>query len=88
VIAFHRTDGVEHMLVLGSLNNHPFANGYWFESDSSRLPSGGWKEVFNSDGNAYGGDDVGNWGATLSVTSGAANVVIPANGFVVLQKTS
>ncbi len=86
ILAFYRTDGSEHMLIVGSLNNQPFGNGYHLPLDPSRVPSGQWREVFNSDGIAYGGDNRGNAGATLPITSGALDLVIPANGFVVLQK--
>ncbi len=86
VIAFLRSLPTEQMLVVASLNNLPFAQGYVIQSD--RLPAGGWTEAFNSDAAIYGGDNVGNGGATLPVANGQINVVIPANGFVVLQKTS
>ena len=85
VIAFLRSLPAEQMLVVASLNNSPFDHGYVIQSD--RLPAGGWSEVFNSDSSIYGGDNVGNGGATLAAANGAINVVIPANGFVVLQKT-
>ena len=48
----------------------------------------GWKEVFNSDASIYGGDNTGNYGTTLSVQNGAINAIVPAHGFVVLQKVS
>jgi 1,4-alpha-glucan branching enzyme len=81
VIAFHRTDGVEQMLVAASFHNQAFGNGYYVPA-----PSGWWQEIFNSDAAIYGGDNIGNGGATLPA-DGAANMVIPANGFVVFQKS-
>jgi 1,4-alpha-glucan branching enzyme len=84
VIAFHRWDGGSEFLVVGSLNNAAFANGYWIHSD--RLGDAGWTEVFNSDGQAYGGWNVGNGGATLAAENGALNVIIPAAGVVVLRR--
>lgn len=88
VIAFRRTLGTEHMLVIGSINDQPFSNGYFIQSDPARFASGGWKEVFNSDAFMYGGDNIGNFGAVLPVSNGAINANIPAHGFVVLQKVS
>ena len=73
---------------MGSLNDAPFNHGYVVWTDSSRLPAGGWQEIFNSDAAIYGGDNVGNGGATLQVNSGQINAVIPAHGFVVLERFS
>jgi hypothetical protein len=44
--------------------------------------------VFNSDAPLFGGAGVGNAGATLPVQSGQVNLVVPAHGFVVLEKVS
>jgi 1,4-alpha-glucan branching enzyme len=88
IIAFTRTASNENLLVLASLNDSPFASGYGIATDPSRLPSGGWREVFNSDAVAYGGANVGNGGAVVAVDNGQINAVIPAHGFVVFQKVS
>jgi 1,4-alpha-glucan branching enzyme len=85
VIAFTRSAATQKLLILATLNDVPFSSGYVITADSSRLPSGGWREIFNSDAAIYGGGDVGNNGATLQVGSGQINAVIPAHGFVVLQ---
>lgn len=87
VIAFTRSAATQKLLILASLNDVAFSNGYVISADSSRLPSGGWREIFNSDAAIYGGDNVGNGGATLRVDGGQINAVIPAPGFVVLQYT-
>lgn len=84
VIAFRRWDETEELLVVASLNNHPFGSGYTLET--SRLGDGQWREIFNSDAQIYGGDNVGNFGAIILSLNGHIHVVIPANGFVVLQK--
>jgi 1,4-alpha-glucan branching enzyme len=86
VIAFKRWSGDEQVIIVASLNNTPFANGYVIEKDLLAIPDAGWKEVFNSDAANYGGQNVGNWGATIPSTRGRLNVVIPASGFVVLVK--
>ncbi|MEW6606861.1 MAG: alpha-amylase family glycosyl hydrolase [bacterium] len=84
VIAFRRWDDTEELLVAASLNNRAFNSGYVIEN--LRSSNGSWQEVFNSDASVYGGDNVGNSGNTISSSNGRIDVVIPANGFVVLQK--
>jgi 1,4-alpha-glucan branching enzyme len=84
VLVFQRHLGSEEMLVLASLNNRPFASGY--SIFDGRLPEASWSEVFNSDAGVYGGDDVGNGGATVSSSGGHFRAVIPANGFLVFRK--
>lgn len=49
------------------------------------LPRHTWREIFNSDATAYGGDGVGNFSADLVGGDGSFACVIPANGFVVFQ---
>ena len=86
VIAFKRWSGAEEVIIAASFNNAPFANGYVIEKDVIAIPDAGWKELFNSDAAIYGGQNVGNSGAIIPSTQGRLNVVIPANGFVVLVK--
>jgi 1,4-alpha-glucan branching enzyme len=86
VIAFTRAAGSDQLLVVASLSNTPFRDGYIIQSDPSRLPNGAWREVFNSDAAIYGGSNVGNFGADLSVTGGRIEARLPAAGFVVFQK--
>ncbi|MBF0607652.1 MAG: alpha-amylase family glycosyl hydrolase [Candidatus Magnetobacterium sp. LHC-1] len=88
VLAFTRkelSEGVlQEYLVVGSLHNQPYDNGYTLYN--VELSDGMWHEVFNSDAGIYGGDNVGNYGASLTSSGGTITVVIPANGFVVLKK--
>jgi len=84
VIAFRRWDENEEFLVVASLNNYSFASGYIIEN--SCVEDGNWQEVFNSDSEFYGGNNVGNWGGIIPSSSGRMTVMVPANGFVVLQK--
>jgi 1,4-alpha-glucan branching enzyme len=88
VIAFTRSAATQQLLILASLNDNPFDQGYFISTDSWRLPAGGWRETFNSDAPTYGGDNVGNGNAILQVSGGQINAVIPAHGFVVLEKVS
>jgi 1,4-alpha-glucan branching enzyme len=86
VIAFKRWSGDEQVIVIASLNNTSFANGYLIEKDLLAIPSAGWKEIFNSDAASYGGQNMGNWGAIIPSNQGRLDVVIPASGFVVFVK--
>ena len=86
VIAFKRWSGDEEVIVVASLNNAPFANGYVIGKDQLAIPDGAWKEVFNSDAAVYGGQNMGNGGTTISSSNGCINTKIPANGFVVLAR--
>jgi 1,4-alpha-glucan branching enzyme len=84
VLAFRRGDDAEELLVVASLNNRPFTAGYVI--DHPRLGRGSWREIFNSDAQIYGGNNVGNLGAALSGQNGLLEVIIPANGVVVFLK--
>jgi 1,4-alpha-glucan branching enzyme len=86
VIAFTRRSGESEVLVVASLNNHPFLDGYVVQTDPDRLPPGMWQETFNSDSHLYGGDDVGNFGAAVPVAAGRLQLRLPANGLLVLQR--
>ncbi|HEX8274736.1 MAG TPA: alpha-amylase family glycosyl hydrolase [Longimicrobiaceae bacterium] len=86
VIAFTRREPGSELLVAASLNNRPFADGYVVQTDPARLPAGSWREVFNSDSSAYGGSDVGNFGAAIPAWDGRIELRLPANGFVVLLR--
>lgn len=88
IIAFTRSAPDQKLLVLASLNDSPFSSGYCITTDPSQLSTGGWREVFNSDATVYGGANVGNSGAVLPVNNGYICAVIPAHGFVVLEKVS
>jgi 1,4-alpha-glucan branching enzyme len=86
VIAFKRWSGNEEVIIVASFSNTSFANGYVIEKDLLAIPNGGWKEIFNSDAAVYGGQNMGNGGATIFSTQGRLNAVIPASGFVVFVK--
>jgi 1,4-alpha-glucan branching enzyme len=84
LIAFHRWDDSAEFLVVGCLGAAGFSSGYWVHGD--RLGDASWVEIFNSDGQSYGGWNVGNAGRTLSAQNGALNVVVPASGLIVLRR--
>lgn len=81
VISFLRWDDAEMLLVVASMNNRPFESGYVIESP--RFGNRVWREVFNSDSAIYGGNNIGNFGMTISSINDRINVVIPSNGTVV-----
>jgi 1,4-alpha-glucan branching enzyme len=87
LLAFRRWDAVSEYLVVASLNNAPFDSPE-YTLNHPALGSAGWRECFNSDSAAYGGDNIGNRGATLRSGNGSLGVIVPANGFVVLQRTA
>jgi 1,4-alpha-glucan branching enzyme len=86
VIAFTRRQGTNELLVVASLNNQPFLDGYVIQTQVDRLPSGLWQETYNSDAVIFGGSNVGSFGAAVPVHDGRIQLRIPANGFLVLQK--
>jgi 1,4-alpha-glucan branching enzyme len=87
IIAFTRREGQTEVLVVASLNNQPFQNGYRIQTDPNRLPTGLWRETFNSDSDIYGGANVGNLGAAIPADNGHIELVIPANALLVLQRS-
>jgi 1,4-alpha-glucan branching enzyme len=82
VLAFTRNYGRDHVLVMASLNDQPFASGYAIDG----VADGGWREVFNSDAALYGGWNDGNGGADLPAGSGRFTAVLPRAGFVVFRR--
>jgi 1,4-alpha-glucan branching enzyme len=85
LVAFTRVAGTERLLVVASLRNTPFLDGYVIQTDPSRLPDGLWRESFNSDAAVYGGRDVGNFGAAVPVDNGRIQIRVPANGLLIFQ---
>ena len=86
IIAFKRWSGNEDVIIVASLNNSPFANGYVIEKDWLAIPEAGWKEIFNSDAAGYGGQNIGNGGAIIHSSQNSLKVIIPANGLVVFVR--
>lgn len=83
LLAFRRWNDGQDLLVIASLNNAPYADGYVLRS--AGLTDGRWREIFNSDAPAYGGGGIDN-GGELSALGGALNVRLPANAVVVLER--
>ena len=50
--------------------------------------TGTWSQIFNSDGQEFGGDGVGNFGNNPHSGGGTIVINIPKNGLVVMGRTS
>lgn len=87
VLVFRRTHGAEQILVIASLNDAAFQQGYRIAIDA-RLDDGSWREVFNSDSAVYSGDNIGNYGSAIPSSGGVITPIIPAHAFLVLLKES
>lgn len=83
LLAFLRWDDDQRFLVVASLADHPYDDGYNLSHPA--IGDSEWQEVFNSDSSHYGGDNIGNLGGMLAARGGDIRVVVPHAGFVVLQ---
>lgn len=83
IIAFRRWEGPQEFLVIGSLNDTPFGDGYTIRN--SQLIGGTWSEVLNSDATEYGGRGMLNAG-TISSPDREFTARLPANSVTVLQR--
>ncbi len=88
VLAFVRRAGLDQVLVVACLANRPYDDGYVIQTAESRLNDGLWHEVLNSDGERYGGANLGNYGAELSALGGHFEARLPACGVVVFRKVA
>lgn len=83
VVAFRRRSPGEEILVIGSLNNVAFLDGYRFED--SGVADGSWSEIFSSDAAIYGGSDLRN-ADTITSLGGVVTVNVPADSVLVLRR--
>ncbi len=79
VLAFQRWSGPEHYMVISTLSDFGYPDGYTVSvPDDAR---GSYREIFSSDAKIYGGlQRRGN-----PATEGELTVKLPARGFVVLR---
>jgi 1,4-alpha-glucan branching enzyme len=82
VLAFHRWRGPEHYIVVSTLSDHGYPDGYTVSVPNDA--QGNWRELFTSDAGVYGGDGVSNEAQVESV-EGKITVKLPPRGFVVLR---
>jgi 1,4-alpha-glucan branching enzyme len=84
VLAFHRWRGPEHYLIVSTLSDHGFSDGYPVSVPADA--QGRWRQIFTSDATIYGGDGTAS-NDELLVSEGQLSVKLPARGFVVLRHT-
>jgi 1,4-alpha-glucan branching enzyme len=87
VLAFHRWKGPEHYLVVATLSDHGWPDGY--ELRAQNLLPGRWREIFSSDSAWYDGAGVSNEEELAATNDGQENKIVlnlPARGFVVLRR--
>ncbi|MFZ0258182.1 MAG: alpha-amylase family glycosyl hydrolase, partial [Gammaproteobacteria bacterium] len=83
MLVFRRWEGSEDFLVVASLNNTRFSDGY--EVRNARLADGTWSQVLNSDASLYGGWGIENPGSVRSA-GGVFTPRVPANSVLVFQR--
>ena len=83
VLAFRRWEGSEELIVVASLNNRSFEEGYAIRH--GLIADGAWREILNSDSNRYGGTNLTNDGV-LTSNGGVLTPRLPANSVLVFQR--
>lgn len=83
VLAFRRWEANDELLVIASLNNGAFADGYRIQS--SRIADGRWREIFNSDTTGYGGGGLVD-ADPIASAGGVFSARLPANSVLVFQR--
>ena len=83
VLAFRRWKGSEEYLIVATLSDRGWPEGYRLEG--AGLMEGHWLEIFSSDETRYGGAGVTNGPEVLSAGR-TITVKVPARGFVVLRR--
>jgi 1,4-alpha-glucan branching enzyme len=85
VLAFRRWDDSDDLVVVASLHErHYDAPDYRIAHEA--LGDDLWRERFNSNATRYGGDGVGNGPEPRRAAGGSLGLVVPAMGFVVLER--
>lgn len=85
ILAFRRWTDLEELMVVVSLNNHPYPEGYEF--DHSSIVEGQWQVVMNSNMPVYGGTSEGVMTSQrVGSEPGRIRVPIPANTLFVMKR--
>lgn len=82
MLAFHRWRGPEHYLVVSTLSDTGYPDGYAINVPADA--HGRWRQIFTSDAAIYGGDGVTN-DDELTVSDNQLSIKVPARGFIVLR---
>jgi 1,4-alpha-glucan branching enzyme len=83
VLIFHRWKGPEHYLVVATLSDFGWPDGYRITPPA--VATGSWREIFSSDAKEYDGNGVVNEESEIEVIDGQLPVRLPARGFIVLR---
>jgi len=82
--AFKRKWNADVLIVAGNYSGNDMY-GYWVNTNGE---TGTWSQIFNSDGQEFGGDGVGNFGNDPNSSRGTISLNLPRNGIVVMSRTS
>lgn len=82
--AFKRKRSADVLIVVGNYSGDDMFN-YVVPTAGE---TGTWEQIFNSDGQEFGGDGVGNYLSHPSSDGGTITVNIPRNGVLVMARTS
>lgn len=80
--AFKRKWNADVLIVAGNYSGNDMYN-YLIDTGEA----GHWSQIFNSDGQEFGGDGVGNFGHNPISHQGGITINIPRNGIVVMVRT-
>lgn len=82
--AFKRKWSADVLIVAGNYLGH----NLYDSSLNTHGETGQWEQIFNSDGQEFGGDGVGNFGSNPRSDQCMMRINIPKNGIVVMARTA
>ena len=81
--AFKRKWNADVLIIAGNYSGHCMYN----YSVPTNGETGNWQQIFNSDGQEFCGDGIGNYGNDPNTIHGAITINIPRNGIVAISRT-
>jgi 1,4-alpha-glucan branching enzyme len=82
--AFKRKRGADVLVVAGNYSGYDM----YRYTVTTKGETGTWQQIFNSDGQEFGGDGAGNFMNDPNSNGGSMTINIPRNGIVVMNRTS
>jgi len=82
--AFKRKRNADVLIIAGNYYGYDMYN--YVVNTNGEI--GSWTQIFNSDGQEFGGDGVGNYGNNPNSNKGTITINIPKNGIIVMVRTS